>query len=90
MSQLALYKTPGPLFYLAPQEFLPEFKHLKKLSAAVDGGTIKWLIVRRRDIPKLDVPATIVLQEESFPWENADSYRNKVVLIRIGAPPGAG
>jgi 4-amino-4-deoxy-L-arabinose transferase-like glycosyltransferase len=90
MSHLALYRTPGPLFYLAPQEFLPEFKHLKKLQAAVAGGQIQWLIVRRRDIPTLDVPEKIELQEASYPWENAESYRNKVVLIRIGAPPGAG
>jgi 4-amino-4-deoxy-L-arabinose transferase-like glycosyltransferase len=90
MSHLALYRTPGPLFYLAPQEFLPEFKHLKKLQAAVAGGEIRWLIVRRRDIPKLEVPETIELEEASFPWENEDSYRNKVVLIRIGAPPAAG
>lgn len=87
MSRLALYKTPGPLFYLAPQEFLPEFRHHKKFEAAVNNGEFDWVIVRRRDIPKLDVTEKIVLAQESFPWETRGSIRNNVVLIKLGPPP---
>jgi hypothetical protein len=32
---------------------------------------------------------TVVATEASFPWEGPDSYRNKVVLIRVGAPGGS-
>jgi hypothetical protein len=89
MSHLALFRTPGPLFYLAPRKPLPEFKRTSDLKTAIEKEGITWLIVRRRDIPQLDRPEKIELQEESFPWENEESYRNKVVLIRIG-PRAAG
>jgi hypothetical protein len=42
------------------------------------------MIVRHRDMPKLDTPTTVVLSEASYPWEDADNYRNKVVLVRLG------
>lgn len=80
--QLALYKTEGPLFYLNPPKPLPEFDKKPDLKDAIAHGGIEWFIVRRRDLPKLDVPTTIELSEASFPWES--NYNNKVVLVRVG------
>ena len=81
---LVLFKTEGPLFYLNPPKPLPEFDKKQELEAAIAKGDAKWMIVRHRDMPKLDTPTTVVLSEASYPWEDADNYRNKVVLVRLG------
>ncbi len=82
---LALYKTEGPLFYLNPPKPLPEFDRRQDLKDAIANAGIEWFIVRRRDIPTLDVPTTIELSEASFPWESTYNFSNKVVLVRVGA-----
>ena len=81
---LVLFKTEGPLFYLNPPKPLPEFDKKQDLEDAIAKGDAKWMIVRHRDMPKLDTPTTVVLSEASYPWEDADNYRNKVVLVRLG------
>jgi 4-amino-4-deoxy-L-arabinose transferase-like glycosyltransferase len=81
---LVLFKTEGPLFYLNPPMPLPEFDKKQDLQDAIAKGSAKWMIVRRRDMPKLDTPTTIELSEASYPWETDYNYRNKVVLVRIG------
>ncbi|MGH7813039.1 MAG: ArnT family glycosyltransferase [Candidatus Binataceae bacterium] len=81
---LAFYKTLEGDFYLRPQKPLPKFMHLDNLKAAVDDGTVRWFIVRRRDLPKLAVPETILAAEASYPWETAENLRNKVLLVRVG------
>jgi 4-amino-4-deoxy-L-arabinose transferase-like glycosyltransferase len=81
---LVLFKTEGPLFYLNPPKPLPELDDKQDLQDAIAKGDAKWMIVRRRDMPKLDTPTTIELSEASFPWETDYNYRNKVVLVKIG------
>jgi 4-amino-4-deoxy-L-arabinose transferase-like glycosyltransferase len=81
---LVLFKTEGPLFYLNPPNPLPEYDKKQALEDAIAKGDAKWMIVRHRDMPKLDTPTTVVLSEASYPWEDADNYRNKVVLVRLG------
>ncbi|MFZ0677735.1 ArnT family glycosyltransferase [Candidatus Binatus sp.] len=81
---LVLFKTEGPLFYLNPAKPLPELDDRQDLQDAIAKGDAKWMIVRRRDMPKLDTPTTIELSEASYPWENDYNYRNKVVLVRLG------
>jgi 4-amino-4-deoxy-L-arabinose transferase-like glycosyltransferase len=81
---LVLFKTEGPLFYLNPPNPLPEYDKKQALEDAITKGDAKWMIVRHRDMPKLDTPTTVVLSEASYPWEDADNYRNKVVLVRLG------
>ncbi len=81
---LVLYKTEGPLFYLNPTKPLPEFENKQDLQNAIANGVAKWMIVRRRDIPKLDTPTTIDLSEASYPWETDYNFRNKVVLVHLG------
>jgi len=81
---LVLYKTEGPLFYLNPPKPLPEFDEKQDLQDAIAKGDAKWMIVRRRDMPKLDTPTTVELSEASYPWETDYNFRNKVVLVRLG------
>jgi hypothetical protein len=66
---------------------LPEFDKKRDLQDAIANGGIEWFIVRRRDMPALDVPTTIELSEASFPWENDYNISNKVVLVRV-SPQG--
>jgi len=88
-AQLALYRTAGPLFYLDPEKPLAEFDKPKDLSNAVTDGRIEWVIVRRRDLPTIDVPTEILAEEASYPWEGEYQHRNKVVLVRLGAKAAA-
>jgi 4-amino-4-deoxy-L-arabinose transferase-like glycosyltransferase len=81
---LILFKTEGPLFYLNPPKPLPEFDSKQDLQDAIAKGDAKWMIVRRRDMPKLDTPNTVELSEASYPWETDYNFRNKVVLVRVG------
>jgi 4-amino-4-deoxy-L-arabinose transferase-like glycosyltransferase len=81
---LVLFKTEGPLFYLNPPNPLPEFDKKQDLQDAIAKGDAKWMIVRRRDMPKLDTPTAVELSEASYPWENDYNFRNKVVLVRLG------
>jgi len=81
---LVLFKTEGPLFYLNPPKPLPEFEDKQDLQDAIANGGAKWMIVRRRDMPKLETPTTIELSEASYPWETDYNFRNKVVLVRLG------
>ncbi len=85
--RLVLFKTEGPLFYLNPPKPIPEFDEKRDLQDAIAKGGVRWMIVRRRDIPKLDTPTTIELSEASYPWETDYNYRNKVVLVRVGGAP---
>jgi 4-amino-4-deoxy-L-arabinose transferase-like glycosyltransferase len=81
---LVLFKTEGPLFYLNPPKPIPEFDDKQDLQDAIAKGDAKWMIVRRRDLPKLETPTTIELSEASYPWETDYNFRNKVVLVKIG------
>jgi hypothetical protein len=81
---LVLFKTEGPLFYLNPPTPLPEFDDKQDLQDAIEKGGAQWMIVRRRDMPKLDTPTSLELSEASYPWESDYNYRNKVVLVRLG------
>ena len=81
---LVLFKTEGPLFYLNPPKPLPELDDKQDLQDAIAKGDAKWMIVRRRDMPKLETPTTIELSEASYPWETDYNFRNKVVLVRLG------
>jgi len=85
--RLVLFKTEGPLFYLNPPKPIPEFEKKQDLQDAIVKGSVRWMIVRRRDMPKLDIPTTVELGEASYPWETDYNYRNKVVLVRVGSAP---
>lgn len=82
-TQLALYKTQGPLFYLDPPAPLQEFDSKPDLADAIAKGDVRWFIARRRDIPKLDVPTSVRLSEASFPFDTDYNLRNKVVLVTV-------
>ncbi len=86
-SRLGLYRTLGPLEYLNPPHPLPLFERKADLEAAIAKDNIRWFIVRRRDLPTLSVPTQVMFAEASYPWEDDENYRNKVMLVRVGGAP---
>jgi 4-amino-4-deoxy-L-arabinose transferase-like glycosyltransferase len=78
----------GPLFYMDPPRPLPAFNEVSQLQAAVADGPIRWILVRRKDIPA-GIGGTIVDGQQSFPFEGPDEQRHEVVLMRVGPDPGS-
>jgi len=83
--KLGFFNTVGPLFYLDPPQPLPEFDSADELAKAVAQNQIRWVILRRRDLDNLKMPAKILASEASYPWETDYNIRNKVVLADLVA-----
>jgi len=77
----------GPLFYMAPLRPLPAFYQAAQLGAAVAEGRIRWVIVRQKDISGMGIGGIIVDAQQSFPFEDPQQRRHKVVLMRVDRPP---
>jgi hypothetical protein len=83
LGHLAYFRTQEGLFYLNPPAPLPQFEKVPDLTNAIQNKGIDWIIVRRKDIPAIKAPTEIVLSEQSFPWEDDDQLKNKVVMVRV-------
>ncbi|MGO9606826.1 MAG: ArnT family glycosyltransferase [Candidatus Binataceae bacterium] len=83
LSHVAFYRTQESLFYLNPPQPLPQYERLPDLINAIQNDGIAWVIVRRKDLPTIGVPTEVELSEPSFPWEDEEQLRNKVVLVKI-------
>ncbi|MGH7932696.1 MAG: ArnT family glycosyltransferase [Candidatus Binataceae bacterium] len=86
LSELAFFKSTGPVFYLGYPKPVPEYDTSAALDAAVKEGSVKWLISRRRDASRLNIPAIIVDGEAVYPWDSKRHRLNSMVLLRIGPP----
>jgi 4-amino-4-deoxy-L-arabinose transferase-like glycosyltransferase len=82
-SELAFYKNQGPAFYLDLPKPVPEYDRLVDLNAAIKAGTVRWLVVRRRELPTVKVPAEVVAGEMINPWDPKEHRLNSMVLVRI-------
>ena len=72
----------GPLFYIAPPYPLPAFDQASELDAALIEGRVRWVIVRRKDIPQMGMRGTIVDGQSSFPFGGPQAG-HEVVLMRV-------
>jgi 4-amino-4-deoxy-L-arabinose transferase-like glycosyltransferase len=82
-SHLAYFRTEEGLFYLNPPNPVLEFERKPDLIKAIQDGGIEWVIIRRKDIDAVVEHADVIVAEPSFPWEDEDQQRNKVVLLRV-------
>lgn len=82
-SELAFFKNQGPVFYLAPLEPVPEYERLTDLSAAVAGGSVRWIVVRRRDLEQLGLPVVVAASEAVYPWDPKEHRLNAMVLVKV-------
>jgi 4-amino-4-deoxy-L-arabinose transferase-like glycosyltransferase len=86
LSRLAYFRTEEGLFYLNPRVPLPEYEQVADLIGAIRNRGIEWVLVRRKDLAAIATPNQVVLSEPSFPWEDDDQKRNKVVLVKLTKP----
>jgi len=86
LSHLAYFRTQEGLFYLNPRAPLPEYEHTADLIGAIHEHHVEWVLLRRKDLPSIDIPNEVVLSEPSFPWEDEDQKKDKVVLVKVTDP----
>ncbi|HJU28887.1 MAG TPA: glycosyltransferase family 39 protein [Candidatus Binataceae bacterium] len=84
--KLAFYRVVGPVFYMKSPKPVPEYDNPRALQRAVSQGAVKWIVVRRRDLDHLRIPAEIVATETVYPWDPREHRLNTMVLERVGAP----
>jgi hypothetical protein len=82
-SELAFYKSQGPAFYLDLPKPVPEYDRLADLDAAIKAGNVRWLVVRRRELPTVNIPAKVVASEMINPWDPREHRLNSMVLVRL-------
>jgi 4-amino-4-deoxy-L-arabinose transferase-like glycosyltransferase len=82
-AELASFKTQPPVFYLGLAEPVPEYDTLAALESAIRSGRIKWIILRQRDIPALDMPARKAAFEPSYPWDSREHQLDALVLMKL-------
>jgi 4-amino-4-deoxy-L-arabinose transferase-like glycosyltransferase len=85
---LALFRNQGPVFYLGLPRPVPQYDKLPDLNAAVGNGSVRWLIVRRRDIALLKFKNEPMAAETLYPWDAKEHGLNTMVLLRV-APPAS-
>jgi 4-amino-4-deoxy-L-arabinose transferase-like glycosyltransferase len=83
-AELASFRTVPPVFYLGLPKPVPEYDTLPELEAAIRNGDIRWVIMRRRDIPVLKMPTHETASEASYPWDSAQHHANALVLMKLG------
>jgi len=81
--ELASFKTQPPVFYLRLAHPVRQYDTLAELQAAIRGGRIKWLVVRRRDVPLLSLRVHSTTFEPSNRWDSPEHRANLLVLMRL-------
>jgi 4-amino-4-deoxy-L-arabinose transferase-like glycosyltransferase len=84
--KLAFFKVVGPVFYLDSPKPVPEYGTLGDLDAAIGDGRVRWLVVRRRDLDRLNVPARVAASEPVYPWDPKEHILNSMVLVQVSPP----
>jgi 4-amino-4-deoxy-L-arabinose transferase-like glycosyltransferase len=88
---LAFYLNQGPVYYLGLPKPTPEYDRLADLDRAIANGKVRWLVVRRRELPKLNFPYRQVTAETAYPWDPKQHRLNAMVLLQVepsaAAPP---
>jgi 4-amino-4-deoxy-L-arabinose transferase-like glycosyltransferase len=82
-ADIALFRTREIVFYLNPSGPLPEFATPDELRAGIASGHVPWVILRRRDWQHLTIDATVRIEEEMQPWENAAQADTKLLLVEV-------
>lgn len=84
--KLAFFKVVGPVFYLDSPKPVPEYGTLRDLDAAIGDGRVRWLVVRRRDLSRLNVPTRVAASEAVYPWDPKEHALNLMVLVQVSPP----
>jgi hypothetical protein len=82
-AELASFKAQPPMFYLGFAKPVPEYETLPELKSAVRDRGVEWVILRRRDVPVLDMRARVAAFEPSYPWDSREHALNALVLMKL-------
>jgi 4-amino-4-deoxy-L-arabinose transferase-like glycosyltransferase len=82
-SALAFYRFAGPVYYLNLPTPVATYGSLSTLDQSIKAGTVRWVVLRRRDLESLDVGAVIVASEATFPWDSKEHRLNSMLLVRV-------
>ena len=80
-ADLIFYKNAGPAFYLDLPKPVPEYDRQRDLMSAVHSGSVRWIIVRRRDLQDLTFPTTTLAAESTYPWDPREHDLNAMLLV---------
>jgi 4-amino-4-deoxy-L-arabinose transferase-like glycosyltransferase len=86
---LASFKTQPPVFYLGLAQPVLEYDNLADLQSAVRSGRIKWIILRQRDVATLDLPASRLIFEPTYPWDSAKHQLDALTLMKVRDQAGS-
>jgi 4-amino-4-deoxy-L-arabinose transferase-like glycosyltransferase len=82
-AELASFKVQPPMFYLGLSEPVPEYSDLSQLESDIRSGPVKWVILRRRDISALKLPAHPAAFQPTYPWDSREHRLNALVLMKL-------
>jgi 4-amino-4-deoxy-L-arabinose transferase-like glycosyltransferase len=80
---LVFFRNQGPVFYLGLPQPTPEIEKLADLDSAVNGGRVRWIVIRRRDLGLLKFNTKPAAAETVFPWESKEHGLNAMVLLYV-------
>jgi 4-amino-4-deoxy-L-arabinose transferase-like glycosyltransferase len=81
--ELAAFKSQPPVFYLQLPKPVPQYNSIAELAPAVRNGQIRWIILRRRDIPEFNLRARQIIAEATYPWDSPEHRSNALLLMKL-------
>ena len=84
--RLAVFHARDSVFDLG--RTVPDYPDAARLDADLRGGTVRWVLARRRYLAGVILEATIVLEEAVRPWEGVDAVGDKLVLLEVTSRAG--
>jgi hypothetical protein len=84
-ARLALFRNQPAVFYIGLTKSIPQYESMRDLDAAIQRGQVRWVIIRRRDLDQLNVPAQINAGEAIHPWDPEEHRLNGMILLRVEA-----
>ena len=77
--KLALFHAETVVFDLG--RTASEYSTPEALTEAIRLGRVRWVVARRRYLTGADLPARIVYEEATHPWDGEDQLANKLLLL---------
>jgi 4-amino-4-deoxy-L-arabinose transferase-like glycosyltransferase len=82
---LAYYRFVGPAYYLNLPTPVPIYSSRRQLDQAINTGTVRFVVMRQRELETLNLPTQVLAREATYPWDSKDHRLNAMVLVRVGS-----
>jgi 4-amino-4-deoxy-L-arabinose transferase-like glycosyltransferase len=81
--QLALFRHREIVFYLGAPGQVAEYSDVEELTRAVREGSVRWILLRQRDLDTLAFPTCTVIAETRQAWESGEQAHAKLLLLEV-------